>query len=172
MSWFAAPDFWFARLVFERGLAAIYAIAFTVAGCQFRGLLGTRGLLPIPRYLRQVSWRQKPSLFHFRYSDRLFAGVAWTGAALGAAMAAGLGDAIPLWGAMLCWLVLWGLYASIVNVGQVWYGAGNGARGTEIGAFASRAAMADHLEKMASHLVEVRHEALPMGEAMGLPGLV
>jgi Lipase maturation factor len=124
MSWFAAPDFWFARLVFERGLAAIYVIAFTVAGCQFRGLLGTRGLLPIPRYLRQVSWRQKPSLFHFRYSDRLFAGVAWTGAALGAAMAAGLGDAIPLWGAMLVWLVLWALYLSIVNTGQVWYSFG------------------------------------------------
>jgi hypothetical protein len=32
--------------------------------------------------------------------------------------------------------------------------------------------MADHLEQMASHLVEVRHEALPMGEAMGVPGLL
>ncbi|HEX6451336.1 MAG TPA: lipase maturation factor family protein [Trebonia sp.] len=124
MSWFAAPDFWFARLVFERGLAAIYMIAFTVAGCQFRGLLGTRGLLPIPRYLHRVSWRQKPSLFHLRYSDRLYATVAWTGAALGAAVAAGLGDAIPLWGAMLIWLVLWALYLSIVNTGQAWYGFG------------------------------------------------
>ena len=40
MSWFAAPDYWFARLVFERGLAAIYLIAFTAAGLQFRSLLG------------------------------------------------------------------------------------------------------------------------------------
>jgi hypothetical protein len=124
MSWFPAPDYWFARLVFERGLAAIYVIAFTVAGRQFRGLLGSRGLLPIPRYLRRVSFWQQPSLFHFRYSDRLFATVAWSGAALGAAMTAGLGDAIPLWGAMLAWLALWALYLSIVNVGQVWYGFG------------------------------------------------
>jgi GntR family transcriptional repressor for pyruvate dehydrogenase complex len=35
----------------------------------------------------------------------------------------------------------------------------------------SRAAMAAHLQDMASHLVEVRHEALPMGEAMSLPGV-
>jgi hypothetical protein len=124
MSWFAAPDYWFARLVFERGLAAIYAIAFAAAGCQFRGLLGTRGLLPIPRYLRRVSFWQAPSLFQFRYSDRFFAIVAWSGAALGAAMAGGLGDAIPLWGAMLAWLVLWALYLSIVNTGQTWYSFG------------------------------------------------
>jgi len=124
MSWFAAPDFWFARLVFERGLAAIYLIAFTVAAWQFRGLLGSRGLLPIPEYLRRVSFRDKPSLFHFRYSDRLYAAVAWSGAALGAAMAGGLGDALPLWGAMLAWLLLWALYLSIMNVGQLWYGFG------------------------------------------------
>ena len=50
MNWFAAPDYWFARLVFERGLAVIYCIAFTVAGRQFRELLGTRdGLLFDPR---------------------------------------------------------------------------------------------------------------------------
>ena len=124
MSWFGAQDYWFARLVFERGLAAIYLIAFTVAGLQFRGLLGTDGLLPIPRYLRLVSFWEKPGLFQFRYSDRFFAVVAWSGAALGAAMTAGLGDAIPLWGAMVAWLVLWALYLSIVNVGQAWYSFG------------------------------------------------
>jgi hypothetical protein len=124
VSWFSAPEAWFARLVFERGLAAIYLIAFAVAGWQFRGLLGSGGLLPIPRYLGRVSLRDKPSLFHFRYSDRIFAVVAWSGAALGAAMVAGLGDGIPLWGAMLAWLVLWALYLSIVNVGQAWYGFG------------------------------------------------
>ena len=28
MRWFAAPDYWFARLAFQRGLAVIYLIAF------------------------------------------------------------------------------------------------------------------------------------------------
>jgi hypothetical protein len=122
--WFWAPGYWFGRLAFERGLAAIYVIAFTAAALQFRGLLGSRGLLPIPRYLRRVTFWQAPSVFQFRYSDRIFATVAWSGAALAAAMVAGLGDAVPLWASMLAWLVLWALYLSIVNVGQVWYGFG------------------------------------------------
>ena len=124
MRWFAAPDYWFARLIFERGLAAIYLIAFIAAANQFRGLLGERGLLPIPRYLGQVPFWRSPSLFQFRYSDRFFAAVAWAGAVLGAAMTAGLGDTVPLWAAMLAWAVLWVLYLSIVNVGQAWYGFG------------------------------------------------
>ncbi|MBV9096150.1 MAG: lipase maturation factor family protein [Streptosporangiaceae bacterium] len=124
MSWFAAPDYWFARLAFQRGLAVIYLVAFLAAARQFRGLLGEHGLLPVPRYLRRVRFWQAPSLFHLRYSDGLFAGVSWSGAALAAAMAAGLGDAVPLWAAMGAWLALWALYLSIVNVGQVWYGFG------------------------------------------------
>jgi hypothetical protein len=124
MTWFTSPDYWFARLAFQRGLAAVYLIAFLAAASQFRGLIGEHGLTPIPRYLARVSFWQAPSLFRFRYSDRLFAAVAWSGAALAAAMAGGLGDAVPLWAAMLAWLVLWALYLSIVNVGQVWYGFG------------------------------------------------
>ena len=124
MTWFSDPGYWFARLAFERGLAVIYAVAFTCAARQFRPLLGARGLTPVPRYLRRVGFRAAPSLFHVRYSDRLFAAVAWAGAALAAAMALGLGDAVPLWASMLGWLALWAAYLSIVNVGQVWYGFG------------------------------------------------
>jgi hypothetical protein len=36
MRWFAAPDYWFARLAFQRGLAVIYLIAFVAAARQFR----------------------------------------------------------------------------------------------------------------------------------------
>ena len=34
------PAYWLSRLVFERGLAAIYLIAFLTAVNQFRPLLG------------------------------------------------------------------------------------------------------------------------------------
>jgi hypothetical protein len=37
---------------------------------------------------------------------------------------AGATDHLPVWGWMLAWLVLWALYLSIVNVGQVWYSFG------------------------------------------------
>ena len=122
MNWFAAPDYWFARLVFERGLAVVYTVAFIVAGRQFRGLLGARGLLPIPDYLRGVSFRRgRPFPLATRTGSSRSSPV---GAALVASIALGFGDAPPLWGAMLGWLVLWALYASFVNVGQLWFGFG------------------------------------------------
>ena len=65
-----------------------------------------------------------PSIFHFHYSDRFFAVVCWFGAALSAAIVAGVIDLVPLWAAMLMWLVLWAPYLSIVNVGQRWYAFG------------------------------------------------
>jgi Lipase maturation factor len=124
MHWFEAPDYWLPRLVFQRGLAALYLIAFLVAANQFRALLGSQGLLPIPRFLRRTTARQAPSLFRLHYTDRFFALVAWGAAALAAAAVAGLADLVPLWTSMLIWAVLWAVYLSIVNVGQTWYGFG------------------------------------------------
>lgn len=82
MTGLEAPDYWLARLIFQRALAGIYLIAFLVAARQFAPLLGERGLLPIPDYVRAVPFRRSPSLFHFRFSDRLFAAVTWSGALL------------------------------------------------------------------------------------------
>ena len=124
MGWFSAPQYWLGRLLLERGVAAIYLIAFVAAALQFRALIGEHGMLPIPRFLAGRSFWRSPSIFHLRYSDRLFAGTSWLGAALAAAIVAGVADLAPLWTAMLMWLTLWVLYLSIVNVGQTWYGFG------------------------------------------------
>jgi hypothetical protein len=124
MEWFTAPEYWLGRLVLERGVAAVYLIAFVAAARQFRALIGEHGMLPVPRYLARQSFWGTPSIFHFRYSDRLFATVSWFGAALSAAIVAGVADLVPLWAAMLMWLMLWVLYLSIVNVGQTWYSFG------------------------------------------------
>ncbi len=124
MEWFAAPDYWWARLVFQRALAAVYVVAFLVAANQFRALIGERGILPVPRFLQSAPARRYPSIFQLYYSDRFFAALAWGGVALSAATLAGLTDHIPLWAAMLVWAVLWVAYLSIVNVGQAWYGFG------------------------------------------------
>ena len=124
MDWLAAPEWWWGRLILERGVAAVYLIAFVCAARQFRGLIGTRGMLPVPDYLAHRSFRSTPSLFHLRYNDGFFAAVCWAGAATSAAMVAGLADAAPVWGAMALWLLLWVLYLSIVNVGQIWYSFG------------------------------------------------
>lgn len=124
MEWFTSSDYWLSRLVFQRGLAAVYVVAFLVAANQGRALIGERGLTPVPWFVARMPFGRSPSLFHLHFSDRFFTGCAWLGAALAAAVAAGAADRVPLWAAMLMWLVLWLLYLSIVNVGQVWYGFG------------------------------------------------
>jgi hypothetical protein len=124
MRWFTAPEYWLGRLVLERGVAAVYLIAFVAAARQFRALLGEHGMLPVPRFLARQSFWGAPSIFHLHYSDRLFAAVSGLGVATSAAIVAGAADLVPLWAAMLMWLLLWVLYLSIVNVGQTWYSFG------------------------------------------------
>lgn len=124
MEWFAAPEYWLARQVLQRGIAAIYLVGFVAAARQFRPLIGERGMLPIPRFVERVSFRIAPSIFQLHYSDRFFATLCWFGAALSAAILAGAIDLVPLWASMPIWLALWVLYLSIVNVGQRWYGFG------------------------------------------------
>lgn len=119
-----AEDGTLARFLIERGLAAVYVIAFVVAARQFPALCGERGLEPATELLGFVPFRRAPSLFHWRYSDRLLRTVAWTGAVLSAALLIGLGDVVPLPLAMVGWFVLWLLYLSIVNVGGTFYGFG------------------------------------------------
>ncbi|MDX3528826.1 lipase maturation factor family protein [Streptomyces sp. ID05-39B] len=124
MEWFTAPEYWLSRTVFQRALACVYLVAFVTAALQFRALLGERGMLPVARFVERVPFRRAPSVFHWRCSDRFFAGCAWAGCAVSAALIAGLDSLLPLWAAMLAWLVPWALYVSIVNVGQTWYGFG------------------------------------------------
>jgi hypothetical protein len=124
LAWLRGDEYWTARLVFQRALAAIYLIAFVVTLRQFRPLLGEHGLLPVPDFVARRRFLDAPSLFHFRYSDRLLVGVAWLGIVLAAAALLGVTDLVPLPVAMLLWLALWVLYLSIANVGQTFYGFG------------------------------------------------
>lgn len=120
--WFG--DVWLVRLLLQRGMALIYVVAFLSVLRQFRPLLGERGLLPVPDYLQHVSFRQAPSLFHWRYSDRLLDAVAWTGLVIAGCALLGLTEAGPIWVSVGAWLLLWVLYLSIVNVGQQFFGFG------------------------------------------------
>jgi hypothetical protein len=122
MDWFALPDAELARQVLQRGTAAVYLIAFVSTARQFPALLGERGLLPVPRFLAVV--RAGPTLFRWRYSDRLLRAVAWTGAAIAALLVLGVPQLGPDWVPMVAFLALFLLYLSIVNVGQTFYGFG------------------------------------------------
>ncbi|RBY90502.1 lipase maturation factor family protein [Blastococcus sp. TBT05-19] len=124
MDWLSDPGYWASRLVLTRGLALVYLVAFVAALRQFRPLIGTGGMLPVPAYLARTPFRRSPSLFHLPWSDRFFAAVCWVGIALSAAALVGVADRLPLWAWMVLWAVLWALYLSIVNVGQTWWGFG------------------------------------------------
>jgi hypothetical protein len=115
---------WITRLLLQRGMAAIYLVAFLTVAFQFKPLLGERGLLPVPAFLRRIRFREAPSLFHWRYSDRFIDFVAWTGVLVSACALCGLTEAGPLWLSIVAWLLLWFLYLSIVNVGQKFFGFG------------------------------------------------
>jgi len=122
--WLHAADYTLARVVLQRGLGLVYLIAFVVALEQFRPLLGEHGLLPVPRFLARASFRAAPSLFHLGYSDKSFSAVSLCGIVLSLAVVFGLPDRWPVAVTIAVWLVLWALYLSIVNVGQIFYGFG------------------------------------------------
>lgn len=117
-TWFDATDALLAREVLQRGVAAVFLVAFVSTVNQFPALLGERGLLPVPAFLRRIRFRQSPSLFHWRYSDRLLLIVAWGGTLVAATLVVGLPQLGPPWVPMVAFLLLWAGYLSIVNVGQ------------------------------------------------------
>ena len=137
MEWLTANELWAARWLGTRLLGVVHVIAFVNAALQFRPLLGSHGLTPVPRYLERVSFRNQPSLFHLHWSDRFLSVVAWTGAALSALLALGVPQQGPVWLPLVVWLTVFALYLSIVNVGQIWYGFGWESILLEAGFFAA-----------------------------------
>jgi lipase maturation factor len=121
---FFGSEYWLARFLFQRGLALIYLLAFLAAFKQFRPLLGERGLLPVPQFLAFVNFRRAPSIFHFHYSDRFFAGVSVAGILLSIAGLTSLSERGSIWLSIAIWTSLYLLYLSIMNVGQIFYGFG------------------------------------------------
>ena len=120
-----AHDYVVARFLLERGIAAIYVIAFVVALRQFPALCGERGLEPAPRFLELVPFRSAPSVFQrWRYTDGRLRAVSWIGIATAAALLVGLPQLAPLPLTMLAWFGLWVLYQSIVNIGGTFYSFG------------------------------------------------
>ncbi len=112
------------RFCFLRALAFIYCIAFAVTLNQWRALCGSRGLLPVPLFLQQVSWRSSPSLFFMYYSDRFAMSLAWLGLGLALVALSGVADTAGFTINITLWFTLWLLYLSFVNVGQTFYGFG------------------------------------------------
>ena len=131
MDGFAAVDFEFARQVLQRGIAALYLVAFLSTLNQFRPLLGERGFLPAPELLewarssKRASGLLRPTVFRvIRYTDRRLVALCIAGIVVAAALVAGIPQLGPPWVPMACFLVLWLGYMSVVSIGQTFYGFG------------------------------------------------
>src|SRR5712692_12072123 len=118
--------YWLTRFVILRMLGFVYAVAFLVAAQQLVPLIGGRGLTPAWHFLGQIHTQlgsrtaamfHLPTLFWFGVSDNGLSIFAWVGFALSLIVLAGYANAILL-------AILWGMYMSIVHIGQIWYGYG------------------------------------------------
>lgn len=116
--------YWLIRLLLQRGLGLMYLAAFLVALNQFRPLCGDRGLLPALPFMRLVPFRESPSLFYFLGGDRAYRLFALLGVFLSLLAATGISDAHGTALSVLVWLLLWAIYLSYVNIGQIFYAFG------------------------------------------------
>ncbi|KAK3529223.1 hypothetical protein QTP70_021447 [Hemibagrus guttatus] len=124
--------YWLTRIVLLRCIACMYFIAFTVAYNQNKQLIGEKGLTPCKDYLRSVkryvggkigmaALTYAPTILWFLDWEDMngnLDGIALVGLALSGFVLL-LGSAN-----MIIMAVLWILYHSIVNVGQLWYSFG------------------------------------------------
>lgn len=115
---------WVTRLLLYRGLGVICLVAFLVALNQFKPLLGERGLLPVPLFIKQVRFVQTPSLFYLFPRDVAFTTAAWLGILLSCLVITGISERFGTWLSVCVWLGIYILYLSFVNVGQTFYGFG------------------------------------------------
>ena len=121
-----ATSYWLTRFFIVRLLGLVYFVAFLSLAHQAVPLIGHDGLLPADDYLprlvehfgsRSEAFLQRPTLFLYGISDGLLVGLAYVGAALALLVLLGYANAILL-------AVIWALYLSFVNIGQICYGYG------------------------------------------------
>jgi len=120
------PTYVFTRFAILRLLALVYGVAFLCLVLQLGPLIGSRGLLPAAPFLARVrdsmgstsdAVLALPTLFWVDCSDATMLAAAWLGLGLSVAALLGVTNAFVQ-------LVLWLLYLSFVQIGQLFYGYG------------------------------------------------
>ncbi|MBM3198873.1 MAG: lipase maturation factor family protein, partial [Chlamydiae bacterium] len=117
-------EFILTRYCLQKGLAFLYIVAFLIVSCQYLGLYGKQGLLPLEKRKQHLRFWQTPSLFCVYCSDRFLRSMASAGLVLALFAFSGYSESMGLIVSMVTWFLLWALYQSFVNVGEVFYGFG------------------------------------------------
>ncbi|KAM7152841.1 lipase maturation factor 1-like [Macrochelys suwanniensis] len=124
--------FWLSRIVLLRSIALLYFVAFLVAYHQNKQLIGEKGLLPGKLYLQNVQryFKGKINLDTLSYAPTIIWFLDWSDMDSILDYLAGLGLGISACvlvtgcANMILMAILWILYLSLVNVGQIWYSFG------------------------------------------------
>ena len=105
-----------------RLLGLVYLIAFVSLGVQVKGLIGSRGILPVGELLEWAEQRAGsarfwllPTLLWLRSTDGALLALCWGGALLALLLILDVAPALVL-------LLLWTCYLSLASVGQVFLG--------------------------------------------------
>ena len=110
------PSFGMARRVFAHALGLVFLMAFGSLLVQWRGLIGSGGILPVARWMDPARERlgpiihlRLPSVFWLGHGDGVLLTAAVTGVVLSLVLAVGV---LP----GPCALVLWALYLSFCSI--------------------------------------------------------
>ena len=110
--------------VLLRFLGFVYLIAFLSLANQVIPLIGKNGLLPAKNFLNNLHFESKPTafiklptVFWINSSDGFLLLLAWTGVLLSIIVLLGFAN-VPIL------FLMWLLYLSFVNIGQLWYSYG------------------------------------------------
>uniref|UniRef100_A0A8C3I894 Lipase maturation factor 1 n=1 Tax=Chrysemys picta bellii TaxID=8478 RepID=A0A8C3I894_CHRPI len=121
--------FWLSRIVLLRCIALLYFVAFLVAYHQNKQLIGEKGLLPCKLYLQNVKryFKGKINLDSLTYAPTIIWFLDWSDMDSNLDCLAGLGLGVSAYvlvtgcANMILMAILWILYLSLVNVGQIWH---------------------------------------------------
>ena len=124
-------SFWLSRILFNRALSSVQFIAFLIAFLQNSALLGTNGLTPAIQtmQLRHEYFKTPTEFYNFNNNPLTlfwFIEANDLNLALLAFLGMILSSYIVLQGQsnIIINFILWILYLSIVNIGNVWYSFG------------------------------------------------
>lgn len=131
--YFSEHGYYLTRMCFQRGLALIYAIGFINILNQWPALLGSTGLLPASKIIATRKFLENPSIFFVNSSDGMFKIAGYFGLVFSLFAIFGLSEKFGLLVSMATWFLLWALYLSFVNIGQIWYSFGWESMLLEIG---------------------------------------
>ena len=121
MTFFGSETYSLTRIGLQRGIGLVLLIAFLNAVNQFRPLLGDHGLLSVSLFVKQVPFRETPSLFYLFPHDAAFITAAWIGVFLSCLAVTGLSERFAPWVSVVVWAILTSARISTGSVGSPFF---------------------------------------------------